>query len=369
MKVVLFACIEKNIGDDLFVYCLCKRYPNIMFTISNKARYGALAEIPNIKFSRTLEMWCSYNGIESSNIILKCLGYIVRKVCACLMGDIDYGIYIVGNAFKNTKYIEKRQSLWIKERRQLVKKFFLLSTNFGPYNDIRWKREFDDIFSQMDDVCFRDKESYKAFDKIGNVRYAPDAVLSLGKMEKKAQENNIVISIIDCALENRPEGLKKCGDNYEDKMVEVINYFSYLGYQIVVVCSNTIQDVPAANRIIERCKIKQKIKLCKYQGNYNEIFSIFSSAQFTISTRLHTIILSWLFELPVIPIVYDIKIENMLQSYNFSGKYYNIQDIELLKCEDIEGIIANYKFDNLNNIIQAANNQFSKLDIEFLGEK
>ena len=53
MKCYLFACIEKNIGDDLFVKIICDRYPDTDFVITSKAQYGSLKEISNLHFSKS----------------------------------------------------------------------------------------------------------------------------------------------------------------------------------------------------------------------------------------------------------------------------------------------------------------------------
>ena len=47
-NIILLACIEKNIGDDLFVYVICKRYKNCNFIINNDAKYGDLIKLENL---------------------------------------------------------------------------------------------------------------------------------------------------------------------------------------------------------------------------------------------------------------------------------------------------------------------------------
>lgn len=51
-KVLLMACIEKNVGDDLFIRIVCERYPNVDFYISDKANYPELNNISNLHFEK-----------------------------------------------------------------------------------------------------------------------------------------------------------------------------------------------------------------------------------------------------------------------------------------------------------------------------
>lgn len=46
------ACIEKNVGDDLFIRIVCERYPNVDFYISDKANYPELNNISNLHFEK-----------------------------------------------------------------------------------------------------------------------------------------------------------------------------------------------------------------------------------------------------------------------------------------------------------------------------
>ena len=99
-------------------------------------------------------------------------------------------IYIVGNAFKNKDYKGPEQLMWLRDRERIAKYFYLLSTNFGPYKDSRWKNDCLNEFKKMTDVCFRDFHSYKLFRDDVLIRYSPDAVLTL-KPEYKCNKNKI----------------------------------------------------------------------------------------------------------------------------------------------------------------------------------
>lgn len=365
-RVLLFACIEKNIGDDLFVKTLCERYPNTVFEITSSANYGMLADIPNLRFSLLLKYWMFISAAEPKaryKVFMKnCLEPILRF---CI-GKRKTAVWIVGNAFKNYHYRGLSQSEGTRKRVKLAESFYLLSTNFGPYYDERWLRDCKTIFAEMTDLCFRDKSSYELFRQIPSARYAPDAILSLGKIRRiepdECEKETIIISVIDCSTSSRDSWLKKLAEVYETKMAEIANKYLNKGTQIILLDSNTKQDFPAAKRIFDRCIKKDDVRIVDYDGDIAPVFDIYRKASGIIATRLHTIILAWLHDLPVFPIVYDIKVENVLKSYGFAGNSCWIDKIEELPTEYIVQSLEKYDFLLPDDIICDAHDQFQYLD-------
>lgn len=364
-KVILYACIEKNIGDDLFVKVICNRYPQVEFYTTSLADYGSLSLIENLNFKKDITKWNRFSSIGETNFIYRIIGNILCKYYAKKIGNFDCAISIVGNAFKNYEYKGYNQSIWIRNRLKIWKNWYQISSNFGPYSDERWKKDFETIFSNMKDICFRDEYSYNLFKNIKNVRYAPDAVLTLGKQEKK-NDNFVVISVIDCSMPERGKILNNSTKRYEKLMAECADYYVSKGNKVILLNSQSKQDNPAAVRILNQCKEKnnKKISIKSYSGNLEEIFSLYSQTKIVIGTRLHTIILAWLYNIPVVPIVYDIKVSNILDTYKFEQDNYKIQELDNISVEDIEKSLFNYKFLIEDKIINDANKQFEMLDKE-----
>lgn len=365
MKVYLFACIEKNIGDDLFVKLLCERYPHIDFIISDQARYGSLAEIPNLHFSKNLSkrMWAM--SLNPRHPVKKLVANLLNAFYTLTTPKREIAVNIVGNAFKNMEYTGDDQSRWIRSRIKLAKRFYLISTNFGPYTDERWKTDFDAIFPQMADVCFRDEYSYHLFRHLPNVRFAPDAIISMGEQQKAASpEKRVVISLIDCAFSARSVALQQASKTYEAKMVEVARKFLSEGYRVSFLNSNTEQDRPACDRILSELD-SSNVDVLDYDGRLDKVFELYQTATCVVATRLHTIVLAWLYRLPVVPVVYDIKVENLLCSCGFTADRYDIKNLESVSGEDIFASMNNYDFVLSDAVIEAANGQFCKIDQEF----
>ena len=352
MKIILFACVEKNIGDDLFIYTVCNRYKDTQFLITNSAEYGDLKKIDNLRFSKLLNYWDRFSDNTCNSNVKNIFKKFILTFLKLLIGRNNTSIYIVGNAFKNMNYTGKKQTYWLKSRLKLSKNFYLLSTNFGPYNDDRWKQDCGELFNNMTDVCFRDKYSSYLFKDLKNVRYAPDAVLSMNVSCNSCEKNTVIISMIDCALEIRGEKINKIHEIYEKRLAEITDMFAKKGLAIVLLTSNNDQDFPAAKRIFDQSNYKDQIQIFKYQGNFLDVFSLYQNAKYCIATRLHTIILAWKFQIPVIPIIYDI---------NFEDLTIDLFSIEKLDIKNIEISLNNYSF-NKDNIESASNYQFEMLD-------
>ena len=365
MKVYLFACIEKNIGDDLFIKLLCERYPKVDFVISEQARYGTLEKIPNLHFSKNIEKWIWGTSLNPRNPIKKVIAKFLRAYYSLKVPKCDVAVSIVGNAFKNIDYTGWEQSAWIRNRIKKSDRFYLISTNFGPYNDERWKQDFEKIYPQMTDVCFRDEYSYELFKVLPNTRFAPDAVISLGKQRKeKADKKNVLISLIDCAYYARSEQLRQAVDVYEAKTVEIAKKYLQEGYSVTFINSNTEQDRPACDRILRKLD-SSDVHVVDYNGNLEAIFDVYKTASCVVATRLHTIILAWLYDLPVVPIVYDIKVQNMLDSYKFDADRYDIKNLQDVSADDVFSAMEKYSYVLSDQIIEASKLQFAKIDEEF----
>lgn len=362
-KVRLFACIEKNLGDDLFIYLVCNRYKNVKFEISSNAKYLKVNNIQNLKYSYFLKFWLNISNRNSNKLIKSIIVNVENYIFKIIIPKKE-AIYIVGNALKNENYSSSKQIRWLKRRIDISSKFYLLSTNYGPSNSKNWLKDCKNVLKKMTDVCFRDKISYDLFKDLKNVRYAPDAVLTLYINKSRSDRNKkyILISVIDCKMNNRNIKLQESADIYEKKMIDVVNLYNKDGYDVILFNSNREQDEPASKRIYDKCIDKSKVHIYNYSGNLNEVFELYENAKAIIATRLHTIILGFLYDIPVVPIIYDIKVKNLLLSYDFNGYKKEIFDLKDFTFEEVKNNINNYEFKISKELIKDANNQFLNTD-------
>lgn len=358
----LFGCIEKNIGDDLFLYLICKRYPEVDFVISEDANYGTLKKLENLSFSKELKTWQRICNMGEKSNWKSAIAHIVGKVYAMIcLPRLEIGVTIVGNAFKCTDYQNSYQIRWFKERINLTEKHYLLSTNFGPYKDEQWMIECQKVFSMLTDACFRDTESYHLFEKLKVSRCKPDAVISYGRHMRKAMQK-VVISVIDCEFQARSNELHVAKVEYERLMAECAEYYAQKGYEVVLLDSNKEQDRTASERIKSQCKHKN-VQIQDYDGNLSEIFELYETTEKIIATRLHTIVLAWLYDIPVVPIVYDLKVEGLLKMCMFNGEIFDIKELNEISVNELGSAFDEYQYRISDEVIQQANKQFEKLDM------
>ena len=105
------------------------------------------------------------------------------------------------------------------------KENMILGANFGPYQDNVFVEFFKKEFARYDLVTFRDLDSYKKFNTISSVKYAPDILFGLEAIyqEKKVlntESDYIVISVISSANDKAV---------YVNRIVEIINFYKQDG--------------------------------------------------------------------------------------------------------------------------------------------
>lgn len=339
MKVYLKAFINKNLGDDLFIDIITKRYPNQKFLIDSRAKYlnnENLIFYRKNKFLGKLLYACSFSKISYETLI--------SKRC-------DFSVMIGGSMFieGNSRYIEN-----------LKKPLFILGSNFGPYYTEKFYRKNKDILSSAYDVCFRDKKSYELFKKFDNIRYSTDIVFSYRNSDITiSNDKKVVISVIDCDFKARELG-KNYREEYENKIIKFIEFFNSKGYEIVLMSFCKAQGDEKA---IERIEKKTNININKfyYTGDIEKALEIIASSSVVIGTRFHANILGILFNKVIIPIAYSDKTINVLKDMNYKGRIFDLRTIKDVNDVVLNSMDLTYKINNVE-LIKSANKHFEKLD-------
>lgn len=350
MKIFLKAYFRKNLGDDLFVYILCKRYPNITFSAISTTKY-------NLKLDNLKIIWIK-NKVQKliNKYILK-----EKKLDYYIAKRNEYTVVIGGSMFIENN--NSNESVFLG----LPKKFFILGSNFGPYYSEEFYDKYKKVFANAIDVSFRDSYSYSLFKNLNNVRYNPDIVFSLDNSIECSTKKNVVISVIDCS--SRKEILVS-NHVYESKIVELIMMFIKKGYTITLMSFCKAEgDERVVKRILKKLNkenCSSKIKKFFYNGNINQALNIIKSSEIIVGTRFHACVLGLLYEKTVIPIIYSNKTENLLNDLNFQGLKIRINNINNLNPNKIDNSQLSYKL-NVEGIKEKALKHFEKLD-KIVGE-
>ncbi len=309
IKILLYVYSAINLGDNLFVYTLLKRYPNIDFYIQteDETYQNIYEKFPNMHFLK-----------EPRNV-----GIVKVK-------DYDAIIYIGGSIFMESEYAFHE----MKEFNYLInqcigqgKKFFYMSSNFGPYKTQEYLQKARENFA-ISKICFRDKESYELFKDLKTVSYAPDLAFSLKMPEVKKEKNTLGISVIN--LEKR-EDLKDKTRIYEELIKKTIIQFAKKDYKIKLFSFSQFEtDDKSIERIQKNIpkEYQEKVTVRYFDGDIDSYLEDYVKMEYMVCTRFHSMILSILSSQKIYNITYSKKTENVIKDSHLCRHYQRIKDLK-----------------------------------------
>src|SRR5699024_1113213 len=109
-------------------------------------------------------------------------------------------------------------------------------------------------------------------------------------------------------------------------------------------------------------KVKDKTGIYNYTGNLNESLSIIKASKGIVATRFHSMILGWLFNKNVYPIIYSQKTDNVLSDTNLLGDFVWMQEIDKIKISSVLTQLLTGDKHDIDNEIHNAQKQFLYLD-------
>ncbi|RFU65821.1 polysaccharide pyruvyl transferase family protein [Peribacillus glennii] len=346
-KVMVYAYTTFNLGDDLFIKVLCERYPNTKFYLYAPKEYKTLFKEKN---NVTIVPRDSFM-IRGINFALKAFKTkaFFRRLAA---QSCDMGVYIGGSLFiQGEKWREALQN--VRNMRVGNKPFFLLGANFGPFQDRDFYLEYKELFKDYTDICFREKYSYDQFNDLPNVRMASDILFQMRREGINQEKNNhIVMSVIKPSRKN----LANYDEVYYKKMKDIAVYFIERGYEVTLMSFCELEgDKEAVETIVDRIPDQYVTMVNKhfYKWNIEETLEIIAKSSFGVATRFHAMILGWVYNKPVFPIVYSDKMTNVMNDVGFKGNYTDFSSIDSLKAEDVFKSMETNVIDVSNQAINA----------------
>lgn len=349
-RVYVKAYLAYNFGDDLFVNIFCNRYKNVQYQMITKFEY------PKDIFGKNVQL-IKQDDIKFINKIIRVLSLKNNSYENMIMKKNDLSLVIGGSMF-----MEKNSS----SSKYFIgggKDYYIIGSNFGPYQTRKYYNKFYNIFKNAKDVCFREKYSFDLFSDLQNVRMAPDVIFSLDVSNVKITNNkNVVISVVDC--EKKVD--IKYKEKYESKIVDLIEFFSNHEYGITLMSFCKVEgDEAAIESIMGKISnesLREKVKRFYYKGNINEALDIIGDSQVVVGSRFHANILGLIMNKTIIPIAYSDKTVNVLSDCNFKGKIIDIREIDKFDVNSIGDKDLTYKLD-VSSKIKESNRHFEKLDL------
>lgn len=357
MNILLDIYLEKNLGDDLFLESILKRYPTHNFYIFTRLDYSDFEKRnPNLKIVK-LNRYLNYALSR-----LNKMSYYKKKFIK--NNQIDMLVAIGGSIFIEfegwEKLYKERLSLW-KYMQIEAKKVFVLGSNFGPYRSEAFFEKYDEAFKFVDDLCFRDQYSYDLFKYHKQVRKEADVITSypIESYLSQERENAVGISVIN--LSDRQQ-LAQYQDEYIKKMVTFINHYTLKGKKVYLIsfCQHE-GDEEISELILAQVKErKDQVEKLYYRGDIEDFLKRFAKIKQIIACRFHSIILSLLFDKEFYSLIYSQKSSNFITDSKLHNPMSNIEEIGSLTPIFLEESIK--KAENKKQLVISGEKQYLNLD-------
>lgn len=313
-NVYVSAYFNRNLGDDLFVHLLINRYPNINFCI-----YGAPKSIkifsayPNVKITSTLK-WYTSRLLHKARIIKK------PSVDNKLLQECGAVIKIGGSIF-----IEYDK--WLNNWVEFNKPLFIIGANYGPARTEQFHQLIKDKISAAYSCCFRDSYSYDQFCELKNVRYAPDVLFGFDPynyITRCERPKGLAISVIN--LSNRSL-YKDVSDQYYQTVARIVKHHSEKKIPVTLLsfCCNE-GDSEAISNVLRMINNKN-INVVEYRDDFIPMLEAIEKCETIIATRFHAMILGWIMNKKVIPIIYSQKQTHVINDIAYKGPVFQIEEI------------------------------------------
>ncbi len=360
-KVMIYAYMEENLGDDLMVSLVCARYPDVKFFLWAKESYKErFRGIKNLTvYSPDEKKVVRWNKIAEKLRPGKAdvFQLLVKKTDALV--HVGGSVYIQHDNYLMTYHLDMAL-------RSMSKRMYTCGANFGPYTDEEYYRNYYELLKRYDGVCFRDQYSYQLFADLPHVHYAADLVFNLRDNGKEApgQKKQVLMSVIQLKNRDGKFSLSQYTETYNQFMAGLAEQYMERGYQVKMVSFCSSQgDAEAAEAIIQLIKepFREQVSVYSYSMDIEECLRLFDESEIIVGTRFHSIILGWLKKKQVLPIVYDTKTMHLLEDNDY-GTYVTM---EQMKDADLDELIGNVQMlpeQRLQKLVQEAEGQFEELD-------
>lgn len=352
-KAFLYAYDRQNLGDDLFVHTITKRYPHVKFYMwSEPKNCETFRCLPNLKILQKDSMMERFLSRIRPSFASRYRNWFENRCQAV--------VYIGGSIFMEYENWAQILSWW--EYTAENRPFYVMGANFGPYHTEAYREKIAGIYAKMKDVCFRDQYSYDLFRDVQTVRWAPDILFSYPMPQVTVKEKQIFVSVINCAARDESHGLTAYDKNYVQNMANLLTKYRQEGNRLVLSSFCACEgDEEGIRKILMAMDAENTadIQILNYDGtNAEALTTAIAQSKLVIATRFHGTILALAAGRPVLPVIYSDKTLHVLEDLGFEGPM-----IDIRSCEEytVVGQPVGFAMDR-RKLARNAQKHFEKLD-------
>ena len=323
-KILVDIYLAQNLGDDLFLDHLAHAFPSVDFVPFHPGKnytsfFNAYPNIHQFPYT-TLDKIKTRLGKN------KLTDYVQFSK------TYDGLLFLGGGIFREESYWRELYDY----RSQITNAFnsqkkpvFFSGCSFGPYQSSEFVDAHKLLFQKVDKLIFRDRKSYSLFSQLENIFYAPDLLWSY-KLPKKEEANYVMgISVID---PRHKENFQNTYENYIKAHKLLCKKYIKAGFQIKLFsfCESE-GDLEVAKEI---AKGLSYVEIYNYNDNIHTYLQEIAKCSFFVAARFHAVIIAFKYQIPVLPVIYGDKTENLLKDLNYDPPFVKLDSISnLLEAE------------------------------------
>lgn len=360
-RIFLYAYDKQNLGDDLFVHTITKRYMDArLYMWSNRENQETFRSLPNLKILDKDGLWVHFLQWLRPSLVSRYRAWLENRCQAV--------VYIGGSIFMEYESWDQILTWWEYEVKN--RPFYIMGANFGPYKSEGFRNKLAEIFRDTRDICFRDRYSYEKFKDVPTVRCAPDILFSYPMPNVPVVEKQLFVSLIDCAT--RGEGdvrLTGFDEYYISALRSLLNEYLNDGFRLVLAafCKNE-GDEHAIKKLLDVMNLTQNttnVRVLSYDGtNAEALTTALAESEYVIATRFHAAVLAIAAGRPVFPIVYSDKTIHVLEDIGFQGNYADLRRMEPITYAESRANLDKPQMMDIGGLAEHAQEHFKLLDLQ-----
>lgn len=344
-KVHIRAYCGTNLGDDLFVLQLVRRYPMHRFYLYAVPPYdAAFRSEPNLVLP------------SFASRVLRKLSHLCRLPRQEKFDGqgVDVEVTVGGSVLWENADISFGNSALPR---------YLIGPNCEPAYSETFFRKLHAALSGVSHCCFRDRHSYALFQDLPNVSCAPDVLFGWKPGCTPCRGEGIGISVISPAGRKQ---LEAYADAYYQTIAELCDLCEDAGIPVKLLGFCEAEgDGEAIRQICGRLRSPDYPECCVYNGEITAFFEKMNSCETIVATRFHAMILGWVLGKNVVPVIYSGKQTQVLQDVSFAGARWELLSGQQFSGRELlEAVSADSGRLDVTQYRSESEKQFAALDRE-----